>query len=138
MAAPDLDIATRATTRETALIDAEIDAIEERKIARLPCPKCGERKVSRSDGLCALCSGLQLTTAEIRRRTKRLIERRQMRYANLHLQAAEVAAKNGDSKPAMEGLVWGGAVEPVAGKGAPAGAGGVHVYVGVKLPGLGE
>jgi hypothetical protein len=128
------DILTRATTREDQVLEAE-----ERKIQRVQCPKCQERLVSRTDGLCSKCSGLRLTDAEVRRRTKRFVERNAPRYAKLHFQAAQVAAKQGDSKPAMEGLVWGGVVEPVATRAAAvAGPGGVQVYVGVKLPGLGE
>jgi hypothetical protein len=148
---PDLvpDIAQRALARDgniplarpegraLTVGEATVLAIEERKeLALRVCPECG-KPARMSDGRCVRHSVLRYTQAEVQRRAKRMMAQRTVAYANLHFTAAKVAAVKGDSKPAMEGLVWGGVVEPVAPKTEARGAGGVTVYVGVKLPGLG-
>lgn len=135
------DITERALARNGQLPveDAELvpaDAPFEPKPVRVNCKSC-EKRATMPDGMCAQHSELRHSTAELKRRSKRLLERGAVRYAKLHMKAAEVAAREGDSKPAMEGLVWSGVVEPIAGKGGGgSGPGPIQVVIGVKLPGL--
>jgi hypothetical protein len=67
-------------------------------------------------------------------RAKARLQARQVAYADLHFQAATVAAARGDSRPAEWGLIHGRSIEPVNPKDAGQQ---VVVQVGIALPGLG-
>lgn len=74
------------------------------------------------------------------RQAKAIVRENLPRYAELHLTAAEVAAANGDSRPAFEMLSGvnipgeGFTVDPP--KKDSGGGGGVQVFVGVNLGGV--
>jgi hypothetical protein len=125
---------------QRALMRSEPEPVrEEKRPARRICVMCekeGENTPAKySDGLCDKHSEYQFTTGEIRRAAREHLERDGVKYAELHMQAAEVAAKRGRSRPMEWALLHTRIVEPVA---KEDGASGVVVNVGVVLPGLRE
>lgn len=112
---------------------------EEKRPARRVCVMCekdGENTPALfSDGMCEKHSEYQYTTGEIRRAAKAHLERDAVKYAELHMQAAEVAAKRGRSRPMEWALLHTRTVEPVQ---KESNGSGVVVNVGVVLPGLRE
>jgi len=68
-------------------------------------------------------------------RARAKLEARAVNYADLHFQAATVAAARGDARPAEWGLAHLRVVEPID---KTSSAGGIVVQVGCVLPGLGR
>lgn len=126
------------TATELAVVPSEDILEQERKLVRSrQCVEAGcDKPATRQDGRCAKHSAFRLTRAAIRRAAAEHLERNAVKYAKAHMRAAEIAALEGDGKPAEWGLVHSGAIKPV--EKAPSGPGGVQVFVGVTLPGLKE
>jgi hypothetical protein len=138
-ALPDtMDIVTRATTRVATFGPGQPARVLRVRCAHRyePDGRLCHRWAVMEDGMCAHHSALHEQVTEVKRRARQLLEQNAMRYAELHLDAAEVAARDGNSKPALEGLLHSRAIEPV--KTQADGPGGVVVQVGVMLPGLGQ
>lgn len=109
---------------------------EEPKPVRIACNEDQCDKVARySDGKCLTHSVYHMTPEAKRDAVKKKFDARQSRYADLHLEAATIAAKRGDADPAQWALLHGGVVKPLP-KEAPD-TGGITVNVGIALPGLG-
>lgn len=77
------------------------------------------------------------------KQAKAILRENLPRYAELHLTAAEIAAADGDARPAewaLESVIAGSegpaATPPV--KGGTGGEGGVKVFIGIKMGGLPE
>lgn len=116
--------------------DIVVRALQRSEIAEEPKPeRCIEvgckRLASRSDGHCAKHSAVRLTTPEVKRAAREILERNAVSYARLHLAAAKMAAIKGDAEPAERGLLLGRAIEPLK---RDEGGSGVIVNIGVVLP----
>ena len=124
----DESITELATTR----IDSER---WEPKPARVQClnREC-DRDASRPDGYCARHSNVRRTISANVEVAREILLKNQRRYAELHMQAATVAASKGLAEPAQWALLHGRAVEPVQ---RDSNGPSVIVQVGVAtLPGL--
>ncbi len=127
------DIVTRALIRSEPT--ENVEEPRQRGLAHT-CLETGcDRVAVRSDGYCAKHSNYRVTTVDLKRRAREMIERHALGYARLHFQAARVAALKGDAEPAERGLLLGRAIDPIQ---KESGGSGVVVNVGVVLPGLRE
>lgn len=93
------------------------------------------RDATQSDDRCIVHTKLRLPSITPAKRARGVLDGNMLRYAALHLDAAEKAAAKGDAEPSQWALLHGGAVEPVEKKQGPVG---VQVFVGMTLPGLKE
>jgi len=119
----------------TALAVTSLADLEEAKPRRLKCADC-DRPATRQDGRCGRHSGFRMTAKAKQAMAEELVKRNAIKYAKLHMQAAERAALKGDAEPSQWGLLHSRAVQPVQEKAAA--NVGVQVYVGTVLPGLRE
>lgn len=102
------------------------------------CRVCGLELVRAYDSretLCATHRGAILNIKEEKAKAKELLEGNARRYAELHMDGAELAAARGDTRPAEWALLHTRTVESVKGQGE--GAQGVIVQIGMILPGCG-
>jgi len=77
---------------------------------------------------------------QLAKEAKAILKENLPRYAELHLTAAEVAAADGDARPAEWALQANMGGEPVAKspKASEGAGGGVKIYIGVKVGGIPE
>lgn len=98
------------------------------------CKICGA-ETANPTSLCLTHQRNLVSIKEEQEYARAVIQRNAFRYAELHVQGAEIAAARGDTRPAEWGLLHGRAVEPV--KGQDNNGPSVIVQIGVVLPGMG-
>lgn len=98
------------------------------------CLDCS-RDATQSDDRCIVHTKLRLPSITPAKRARGVLDGNLLRYAQLHLDAAEKAASKGDAEPSQWALERTGAVEPIEKKQINTG---ITVMVGCLLPGLKE
>ena len=124
-----MDIVQRATA-PAPLVTGEL--VEPKEIEGRLCLTCNNPS-TRSDGRCARCATTIRKGSDILADAAARMANRGIRYADLHLEAAERAAAKGDAGPAQRALEGLGVLKPTERQGSGPQ---VVVQIGMILPGL--
>lgn len=133
----DVDEHTPAPPPADAILAVEQAMVRFEEPVPVPgkCLDCDHPSVH-PDHRCTVHTGYRLVVkGPPRQAAKQLIDANALRYAELHMRAAEKAADKGDAEPTQWALEHLGVVEPLERKGPSTG---VVVQIGMVLPGLRE